>query len=386
MSRIAFVTGRIVRGTDGVGDYSHLMTDQLQAMGHECLIVGLKQGLLPNESKTWLEPATYSGFQLGSSPPALDAWQNRLNMARDAIRLMDPDVVSFQYVSFSYARRGLTWNTGREFRKIVGDRRVELNAHELWTGFDLAANFQSRMMGALQRKLFQRFVRQLGPDVIHVSNPTYVEMLRQIGLKANMSPLFGNIPVTDRKPAHGQFEGFDDSPSDCWRFLFFGSIHGIWPPEPLMSRIISVAEQQKRKPVIISVGRIGPGLGVWNWMEQNYQGRCQFVRLGERSGEEVSKIINGVDFGISTTPLCLIGKSGTVAAMLEHGLPVIVNREYPLRNIPEIEPAEGFHRFIRLNDMFSQNLVEASGKPRVRLARLPETAHQFLRDTGLAMA
>lgn len=378
MARIVFVTSRIAPGTDGVGDYSRALAGELAKSGHECLAVGLNQA----GPHPWVEafpPAAMPAI----AETAADSSTSRLAAARDLVRRFDPAVVSFQYVSYAFARRGLTWDTGRHFHEIAGDRRVELNSHELWSGFDVAASLHDRVQGHAQYRLYRRFLGQLRPDVIHVSNPTYVEMLRQIGQHAILSPLFGNVPVTDALPPPGT-EGFEDTAGPVWRLLFFGSIHAEWPPEPLMPRLIGAANRAGRRLVAISAGRIGPGGPVWQRMIATYGDDCRFVLLGELPAESISGLINGSDFGVSTSPMCLIGKSGTVAAMLEHGLPVIVNRDYPLRGIPALEPAEGFDRFLRLDDRFESRAEAEAARPREKKSRLPEAAHRFMIDTGIS--
>lgn len=375
MARIVIVTSRIAPGTDGVGDYTRSLAGELASIGHETLAVGLnQQGPSP-----WVEafpdtnPAAIAHLAHVAEP-------DRTTAAHELIHRFDPAVVSFQYVSYAFAHRGLTWDVGRRFREVAGTRRVELNSHELWSGFDVAANPRDRIQGELQRHLYKRFLNQLRPDTIHVSNPTYVEMLRQIGRRAILSPLFGNVPVTSAGPPAG-IEGFEPSPEPVWRILFFGSIHAEWPPEPFMSRFVAAADRAGRRTIVISAGRIGPGGPVWERMIAAHGARCRFVRLGEQSAEIISGLINGADFGVSTSPMCLIGKSGTVAAMLEHGLPVIVNRDHPLRGIPALEPAEGYDRFVRLDDRFEARLADAAAAPRQRGSRLPEVARQFVRDT-----
>jgi len=62
---------------------------------------------------------------------------------------------------------------------------------------------------------------------------------------------------------------------------------------------------------------------------------------------------------------------------------VIVNREDPLRYVPEIEPAEGYARYIRIDDRFEETLTAAFDMPRVRASRLPGAARQFLDDVGI---
>lgn len=378
MSRIAIVTGRIAPGTDGVGDYTRSLGEELARMGHESLIIGLNQN---SSAYPWVRRIGGEAVQPFSPPPA-ESRQDRIEASRLIVQEFDPEVISFQYVSYAFARRGLAVNIGRAFRRIAGNRRVDLNAHELWSGFDESASIRERVQGYLQYRLFLRFLRHLEPDTIHVSNPTYVELMRQIGRKARLSLLFGNVPVTDAMPAPGT-EGFEETAANVRRFLIFGTIHAEWPPEPLMTRLTGLAAREGFEPVIISAGRIGPGLPVWNRMIETHGSHCRFVRLGERSAAEISALINGADIGISTSPMCLIGKSGTVAAMLEHGMPVIVNREHSLRYVPNIEPAEGYARFIRIDDQFEEALLAAFDTPRVRASRLPGAARQFLDDAGI---
>lgn len=55
--------------------------------------------------------------------------------------------------------------------------------------------------------------------------------------------------------------------------------------------------------------------------------RANVVVTGERSSQEISRILQTLDIGIATTPRQVIQKSGSVAAMLEHGLKVLVIRD-----------------------------------------------------------
>jgi len=51
------------------------------------------------------------------------------------------------------------------------------------------------------------------------------------------------------------------------------------------------------------------------------------VVAGEWSAAEISKLLQTLDLGLATTPLEVIQKSGSAAAMLEHGLPLLVIRD-----------------------------------------------------------
>ena len=87
------------------------------------------------------------------------------------------------------------------------------------------------------------------------------------------------------------------------------------------------------------------------------------------------------DFGISSTPVHLLDKSGSAAAMLEHGLPIIVNNvppEYREYQNKLTNP----HQYILLDEFFEENIgyYHFTDK-RKSCDQLTKTANQFLADT-----
>jgi hypothetical protein len=78
---------------------------------------------------------------------------------------------------------------------------------------------------------------------------------------------------------------------------------------------------------MVSIGRLGSGADLWQSLSEAYGREFRFVRLGEHAPQRIAQVLQAIDFGVATTPYALIGKSATVAAMVEHGLPVIVNRD-----------------------------------------------------------
>ena len=112
-----------------------------------------------------------------------------------------------------------------------------------------------------------------------------------------------------------------------WLTGFFGSLHPSWPSEPLLTQLREAAIRQSRQVVLLSVGRLGPGDILWDRLAQQYSPHVHFCKLGEQPAKKVSQYLNSLDFGIATSPYSLVGKSGSVAAMIDHGLPVIINRD-----------------------------------------------------------
>jgi hypothetical protein len=51
--------------------------------------------------------------------------------------------------------------------------------------------------------------------------------------------------------------------------------------------------------------------------------KIEYEVLGYCTDQEISKLLSSCDYGISTTPYLLVQKSGTIAALLEHKLPVL---------------------------------------------------------------
>jgi len=78
----------------------------------------------------------------------------------------------------------------------------------------------------------------------------------------------------------------------------------------------------------------------------------------------ISQFFNWVDFGLTPFPLYTVGKSSTIAAMVEHGLPVIVSwgdiaPEHPIED-------EAFASLIWRAD---EHLFARLMKPRTRSLR-----------------
>src|SRR5262249_8169645 len=148
-------------------------------------------------------------------------------------------------------------------------------------------------------------------------------------------------------------------------------------PDELYSQL-----QKLGKPIEIShIGRIGPGESIWSDMVERFKSEIQFCLLGEDSPTNVSRFLLSVDLGIATTPFSLLGKSGSVVAMLEHGLPVVVTRNDILfRSIPEIAPTSEL--LIPVDGNFLKRI--GAVKRQTPKPRLPEVAAQFLSDIGAA--
>lgn len=239
--------------------------------------------------------------------------EGQIEMAAEFIREREPECVSLQFVCYGFHPKGFVWGLVPAFQSILGALPVHIMFHELWLGAEIGARWKDRFVGRSQRQGVLRVLKQLNITGIATSNPAYQAVLTQAGFASEIFPLFGSIPIGTQSPC---------PPADEYLFVMFGTLHPIWPPRPLLDWLSAL----DRKARIVHVGHMGAGEAVWQKMQQEFAGRIEFERAGALTPAEVGEVFDRTHFGISTTPWEIIGKSASTVAMLEHGLPVLVNR------------------------------------------------------------
>jgi hypothetical protein len=376
--RIAFIASSLQSLRDGVGDYTRDLARECKEQGHTCILLALHDRHLTAPFSEDDEE-----FPTLRVSPAMN-WRARSLCAERFLNQHNPDWVSFQFVCYGFQDRGIVRDFANNSPSLVRHRRAHVMFHELWTGGP-RARLKERLNGTIQKFFILKWCRNVNPRVVHTSNAVYADLLLRHGIPARRLPLFGSIRIGDANADDWVFDRLAkaglsitaETRASFWLFGIFGTLHPIWPPEPLLTEIKAAANSAKRSIVLISIGRIGSGAELWRQLARNYSPEICFLTLGELPGEVVSSVFNSLDFGIATTPMALLGKSASATAMLEHGLPLIVNRdksEAPLSRSDEtVSPL-----VIRLNAQFAANLFMVRRIP--PRSRLAATASQFLND------
>jgi len=339
--KVAFVTSSLEPGRDGVGDYTTLLARECERRGHTVARLALNDRHVKTPIR---EPAL---LRL----PRIDVAEARCRLEEFA-----PDWVSLQFVCYGFHPRGFI---GPELAKILRGWPVHVFMHEMWLGENVGAPWKERLIGWLQRRRVLGMLRACDARLVHTSNAVYAHLLDRYGVPSKKLPLFSSLPL----PSPGIVP-----PDDCFTFALFGTLHSVWPAEPLFSTLRGM----DRPVTIAHAGGIGPGARLWNRLAREYNGVFTFHRLGELAPQEIADFFAQAHFGIATTPWALIGKSASVASMLEAGLPVIVNRD----DIHYGGVSESDHdsQLLRLD----ADLRKAQRRePRLRL---PSIADQFLAD------
>jgi len=373
--RITFLAGCLEPGKDGVGDYTRLLAGECARLGATCQIISVADQHAGRPSTT--HASAVEIVRLPDHSP----WHARFDAIERATRWSAPHWVSLQFVPFSFHRWGLATTLVRALPRLIDPARLHVMLHEIWIGSD--GSWRRRLVSEAQRRCVLR-ICAYPRALIHTSNRGYQELLRAHRVKAGVLPLFGSIPIADTDAMRWLGPllagvGCDAAVSraNWWLFVVFGTLHPVWPSEPLMGRLQQAAETAGRRIAVISIGRLGSGESVWRTLETRYGSRIPMLLVGEQPDSRISEVFKNVDFGIATTPWALLGKSGSVAAMLEHGLPVIVNREDAIPGIVGMPDADG-SLVIRLDAQFACRLIEARrAEPQSRRSMV---AARFLAD------
>jgi hypothetical protein len=332
--RLTFITSSLAPGKDGVGDYTRELASSCQSLGARCALVALNDHRI---ERTCEETQSARGESLLCLRlPASDPWPERQRIAEGWLSDNSTDLISLQFVAYGYHPKGIVRGLDRLLAAVIGDRPLHLMLHELWIGAERGAPLRRRLIGTVQRRYVLAMIQALAPRLIHTSNAAYASLLRARRVEAGLLPLCGSIPIIPNPDPHwlgreltrlGVAPERAMSRDRCWRFGIFGTMLSFWSPEPLFSYIAEAARCSGREVIVAAIGRTGPGATLWQSLQHQYGGRFSFAALGERSAEEISRFLQSIDFGIAMTPWQLIGKSGTTAAMLDHGLPVVVSRD-----------------------------------------------------------
>jgi hypothetical protein len=352
--KIAFVTSCLEPGRDGVGDYTTLLAAECARLGHSVARLALNDPLVRTSEH---RPELLRLF-------AYSPWPERVTEARRWMENFTPDWVSLQFVNYGFHPRGLAGTVEKHLRAVLSGWPMHIFFHELWLGEEIGATIKNRALGWLQRRGTLSLLRGLDVRMVHTSNEVYVHLLAQRGVRARRLPLFGSLPLPQPRLAPPRSEG-------ALTFAFFGALHPIWPPEPLFSQL----RELHRDVTLAHAGWIGPGAKLWKTLERTYGDRFTFRQLGKLAPAQVADFFAESDYGIATSPWSLIGKSASVAAMLDCGLPVVVNRD----DVQYAGP-EGPHDplLLRMSADLPAQLAAARRRPPRLL--LPEVAAQFLAD------
>ncbi len=338
--KLTFICGSLESGRDGVGDYTATLARELQKSGHIISILSLNDYYIESglKYKSGFIDAEIAFIRLSSTCKLSE----RVKIAREWLWEFQPQWLSLQFVPFSFHKKGLPVFLYRILKQLGFHFRWHIMFHELWVGMPIHASKKHIFWGWIQRKIIKKMILQLNPEVIHTQCQLYHQQLVRAGSAARLLPLCSNIPVTSIADRYRHNDESLGSLPASIKLIIFGTIH----PQALLTELLSQLSAFKNLYCVnfemCLVGNCGEHQ--YTWLSQFQKAGIPVHILGQQTPEMISHLLSNADIGVSTSAVAMIGKSGTVAAMLAHKLPVLcVGEQWNARGIPAVTHGKGIH-------------------------------------------
>jgi hypothetical protein len=306
----------------------------------------------------------------------------------EAVKKVEPDWVSFHFVPYAYAHRGLIGPRTLPWDQLRGRIGTHILFHEIWIGAHQGAMWRHRFVGFFQRRGIVRSLRFLKPDVVHCTNSLYSALLEKAAISNRVLPLFSAIPAClEESDPYCELIPRLAPGSDRSDWIVAGLFGSIYPSVnllPCIKWLQAKGLSQSKSLLVVSFGNSPMAKATFTALDQHFTGsdRPLFHVVGRLDVASISCWIRGADCGFATTPFNIIEKSSSAVAFAEHGVPVIVMDEGAL--------ARGIvHQMLDLAPQFwlygDKRLDTFNCLPsrRPHHSRLNHAALQFIRDLQL---
>lgn len=279
--RVCFIAGSRTTARCGISDYVDLLSLNLQKIGHK--VENLEFQKITGKSKV-------------------------------SSTLPDADVFSVQFAPYAFSHRGLAGKSLVQLATELSGKNTHINFHEVWIGAYSSANWKEKICGWRQKKEILKFLKRTKPKLITSTNSAGIDRLKNEGIYTKHLYLFGNVPFS-RVPINNK--------PNALRIVFFGTLYQKFPYELLAKTLNQISKITQKKLEIQLIGRQREGQGLRKLKSIAADFNFPLSETGELTFEQISHLFQDCEIGVSTTPYDVIGKSGTTAAMLEHGLPIL---------------------------------------------------------------
>ena len=309
---IVFICGALEPGKDGVGDYTRRLAAALSDSGIKVAIVALRD---PFVSVLKEEFQDCEGSKVSSlRVPASWAAQDSDTKIKKFIDTQDPDWLSLQFVLYAYNKKGLPFGLGNRLKTFGKNRKWHIMFHEIWIGWAKWDSISHRIIGKVQKQVIRTVIKALKPAMIHTQTQIYQHKLNALGWPVENLPLFSNIPLV--------VDSYIESPdNEKIELIIFGAVHPNTPVELFVKEVSKYRKAQGQQIELTLIGRNGNE--ALKWVELFKSEGIPVQILGELSTQKISNVLRNSTIGITTTPTYLLEKSGTIAAMRLHSLPIV---------------------------------------------------------------
>ncbi|HEX6428330.1 MAG TPA: hypothetical protein VF008_11615, partial [Niastella sp.] len=228
---------------------------------------------------------------------------------------------------YSFNPKGLPFSLARELRILVKERHLHIMFHEIWIGSEKSIDLKRWLTAALQRKIISHMISSLRPVMMHTQLPLAQHNLETIVRGIHPLPLFSNIDIFSQpvQPA-----------SQVLTVGFFSQAAASTPIISFMEDLCSNARAAGNK---IELSFIGGNAARMREAGEIFNKRALFNNIsytGFLPAEGISAALQRCSLGITEVPRHALGKSGSVAAFLHHGIPVAAPVVHQGKNASDI--------------------------------------------------
>ncbi len=352
--RLIFLCGCLDPG-NGVGDYTRRLAKGLSNFGHEIRIIAINEKNLPElemDSIQNHEPNSIFTHRFSNKI----SWKLRKARIIEIISRFNPDVISIQFVPFSFHPKGLPFSLPSWLLSLDnGKINWHLMFHELWVADSKANSLKEWIIREMQKRIIKKILFQFKNAWIDTSNKTYQNMLMRYNIKAGLLPIFSNLPKGNRIKLP-QISNRDNKILS----VFFGHLQenpNFLENIKLLKN--AIAGQLSKELVIFHIGNNRNSKTEKLIKQISGQLEVQTIPMGFLDEQQAANVLYNVDIGLSNYPGDLIQKSGSISSMLYNELPVILlngdNSSSAMSNLPEITHLNedlDFNLFIYQNTAF----------------------------------
>jgi hypothetical protein len=342
---ILILCGCLEPSRDGVGDFSRKLGNALAEKGCQVLLVALQDKHLAN--------STFKTEQFINNNLLIFRISNKLSITKiwnhffSILNKYKPLIVSLQYVPYSFSSTGIPLLILPLLYCTSRVTNIHIFFHELWISpskNNIFKFIRSTLIQALQIKIIKLISSMISSASCapFTSNHQYQKKLKHIGINTVIYPIFSNISINKLAPQPNAIMFKDDyisMPSpNVLVIVFFGGIRPGWNDNGLRQRVSSLLNfLGKNKVIYISIGNLSSEqCQRWeNFVKAPIIGIEYFKRLGILDESKVSAWLYYADFGVAMNSYSLLFKSGSVAAMRAHGVPIIVTSNVYEDPVPE---------------------------------------------------
>lgn len=372
--RVAFITGRLELGSDGVGDYTRTLAKACARQGHAvCLLSIGENERTPNDADG--DDGGMRTLRLSRAEWLSDGGDG----ARRWLETFKPDWTSLQFVPYSLDPRGLFQAAIPALVKTLSAAsRRQIFFHETWIGSQEGAPLKARVVGWAQRRAVKQLVCAINPARTHTSNAYYRAALGTIGCDAGILPMIGSVPLVAGGAEQGKIEGLKSDALVCG---MFGTLHPNWRPEVFLEDFAAMAKAMGKPAALVAAGGLGYGEALFAKLAEEWRGRVECIAAGRGDEARLARLFARFDFAVTSVPWNILGKSSSAAALREHGLRVVVTEAgAPARFAPtEANEEEAGVPYFRSRELLATALVK-----RPAFEGAPLLAEIFLRDLHAA--